>query len=184
MDRTPPPDARRRVSIGSVEPMAGTSPITFDVQLDVPWITPDSTASFTIATANASDETRQVGPAFFKGASSRFGEPGIVVYNARSRDFDVDDYVPPCFSGRDHDPYVRTRDTDDGAEVTFTREGLGPEPIPAGGSRTERFVVADDPTVAGCVPPNRYRFERVHRLGSGDVRLAWELEVSRCPSGR
>lgn len=173
-----PDDAERKVTLEDFDDQS-ERPIAFEIDIEDPWITPSSTASFTITTVNDSDQDQIVSPAFVKGTSSLFGKPGIVVYNERARDFDVEAYAPPCFFEGADNPGIRTGEVDGEETVLFTREGHGPDTIPAGESRTEYFIVVDDPTVEGCFPPGVYEFGKDHDYEGASGRLKWELRIEK-----
>lgn len=180
---TPPDDApsaaKRWVTIGDVGPVPNESPVTFDIEIDDPWITPDSTATFTITTTNRSDEERSVSPALVKGTSADGSEDGLVVYSHRARDFEIEAYEPPCFDDEDAAEFVRTSEFDGEEQVVFTMEGHSSDSIGAGESRTEQLIVADDPTVEDCFPPATYRFETLYSFDETGESWPWELVVKR-----
>ncbi|NGM67573.1 hypothetical protein G6M89_00880 [Natronolimnobius sp. AArcel1] len=189
----PPEDAERQISIEDVGSIPDESPVAFDVEVDDPWITPSSTATVEITTTNRDDRSHQVDAAFLKGASADRSDRGIVVYNHRAADFEVDEYVPPCFA-EDVDPIVWTsegyidedvdlNDVDPAEEdvgIMFTMEPTPQDRLGPGESRTEQFIVADDPLVDACFPPGTYEFAGEDLAfevdgASVDVRLTWEL---------
>lgn len=172
-----PPDARRKLTLRSVSTTPDGSPISFDIEVDDPWITPSSTATFEITATNTGDEPREVGPSFYKAPSSLWDRAGIVVYNYRAKDFDIETYSPPCFSDSNGESYVRTSQFDDEEKVVFTREKWGRDTIEAGSDRTGTCIVADDPTVEECFPPADYRFENQHGVGGSATTLRFELRI-------
>lgn len=175
---TPPDDAKRTVDLDVGSDAPDGVPVSYHGEVTDPWITPSSPAAFSVTTTNDSGDDLDVQPVFVKGTSSRFGEPGIVVYNHVARDFEIEEYAPPCFPDSTDDSYVRTWESDDEHEVVFTREGWGPEPVDARSSRRETFVVADDPTVDGCFPPGTYRLEDSHTVGDSTYAVTLVLEIT------
>lgn len=157
-EQNPPDDAARRISLTDV----GTTPAEVDAEFDVavgnPWVTPDGTAALEATVRNGGPETQRFQPAFYKGPSDRYGDPGIVLYSTQAPDGPAEGDAPACLNGDDHD------DGDDRDYLTFTTEmQLGPALEP-GESHTETLLVADDPTVEGCVPAGEYRFGRTVQL--------------------
>lgn len=177
MMENPPEDARRKISVDVIEAPPDDSPVTFDIETVNRWITPDSTAEFSITTSNNSGSERRIGPAFYKDTSDEFGVPGIVVYNKRARDFNIPEYTPPCFSDSLEEEYVESRTTETESKVLFTRAGVGPEPIGSEEERVEEFIVADDPTVDGCFPPDEYTFEKRHMTTKEQRKFSFKILV-------
>lgn len=172
---SPPEDARREVSVVDSELDPSDAPVSFDVTVEDPWITSSSTATLKATTVNDADDERQIQPAYYKGASSTAGDPGIVVYHQDAGDFDVESYSSPCFSGDESPVSTRERDGDD--ELMFTAEANLGAVLGSGESRTERLIVADDPTVDGCFPPGTYEFEARHTLAGDTISWHWGIVV-------
>lgn len=69
--------------------------------------------------------------------------------------------------------YVRVADDSEGDDVVFASYGYGTDTIPPRDSREGSVIVADDPTVDGCFPPDSYRV--VDRI-MYDMELSFEIE--------
>lgn len=153
----PPADARREVQNAAIGGVPDDAPVSFEVTVADPWITSSSTAAFSVTTVNETEEEQSVRPAFITGLSSDFGPKGVVCYNHVAADFDIEEYAPPCYSGGSNEAYVRVADVSKGDDVVFARYGYGTDTISPRDSREGSVIVADDPTVDGCFPPDSYR---------------------------
>lgn len=165
----PPDDAARRISLADV----GTTPAEVDAVFEVavrdPWVAPGGTAALEATVRNGGLETQRFQLPFYKGASDRYGDPGIVLYSTQAPDGPAEDDAPACLNGDDGGGAERDdRDDHDGGpdrdDLLFTAE-MPPRPaLEPGESHTETLLVADDPTVEGCVPAGEYRFGRMVQL--------------------
>jgi len=168
-----PPDAKREIRNVAISGVPEDAPVSFDVTVADPWITPSSTATLSVTTVNETEAEQSVRPAFITGQSSDFGPEGVVCYNHVAADFDVGEYAPPCYSGGSNESYVRVSDGSDEEDyVVFASYGYGTDTIPPGDSRAGSVIVADDPTVDGCFPPDSYRV--VDRINY-DMELSFDI---------
>lgn len=164
-DGSEPTDAfARTVSIAAVDSVPEAAPVAFEIEMLEKRISETGTAVLEITSANTGDAPRTIVP-YYKGRSADAGDPGIVLYALTAPDGPPEDDAPECIA----DPKP-TRDS-----INFTEEGYVPEVQP-GETLTEEYVVADDPSVDGCVPPGEYRFEREHLFDRADgetVEFTW-----------
>lgn len=165
-DPDPPDDAARRISVADVGTTPAEVAAEFDVAVGDPWIAPDGTAAVEATVRNGGLETERFSLPIYKAPSSRYGKPGIVLYNTGAGDAPPEDYAPTCLYGesdggeRNWEPGT----TLDGEDLTYTREGPPHPELAFGESHTETLLVADDPTVEGCLSAGEYRFGRMVRL--------------------
>lgn len=172
-----PSDAKRRISVGDVGTPPKAAPFSLSLAIEDPWVTTAGTAVLEATISNTGEQTNQLGPAYYKGSSGPGGQEGVLLYSEDAPDSPPPDYVPPCFQETPSDGYIRTYTSGGEQHVAWTLEyPLGQELAP-GESSTSRLLVADDPTVNGCLPPGQYQFVEPHSYGS-DESFEWKWSLS------
>lgn len=157
----------RIVSIAGTDDLPDRTPITFDLRVLDERVTADGTALLELETTNVGEVDHTVSP-YYKGRSGTDGPEGIVLYSLEAADSPGEDHHPECLD--DPEP------TQDAVDFT-TEEGIHHELEPDE-TVTDEYVVVDDRSVEGCVPPGEYRFESTHVFeGIGGFDWGFEIEI-------
>ncbi|WP_114578918.1 hypothetical protein [Saliphagus sp. LR7] len=160
-------DFERVVSIADTGDLPDRAPIAFDLRVLEERVAADGAALLELETTNVGDCDRTVSP-YYKGRSGTDGPAGIVLYSLEAADSPGEDYRPECID--DPEP------TQEAIDFT-TEEGVHHELDP-GEAVTDEYVVADDPSVEGCVPSGEYRFESTHVFEEiEDFDWGFDLEI-------
>jgi hypothetical protein len=154
---------KRTVSVIDTDTVPKEAPVEYDVNIVDGQISENGSALVSITAKNTGDSTYPILP-YYKGRSAQTGDPGILLYELRAADSPSEEYKPECID----DPSP----THDG--VLFTTEAYVSK-IEPGKIKTFKYIIADDPSVHGCIPPGEYRFERdQHFATSGDrIEFRW-----------
>ena len=156
-------DFSRRVSIADVDSLPDDFPLEYDVSVSEETITAEQYARLEIETTNRSDSTRAAAIPFYKGASSDYGDGGILLYELRAPDRPSTDTGPECSTI---------------GVLEWTQEFIAPTDLAPGESARNEYIVVDDPSVTGCFPVGEYRFEDGFTYGDGtDRTLRWGITI-------
>lgn len=159
----------RRLSIGDSNAPPDQAPFELEIAVSDRFVTTEATATLESAVRNVGDTPEQHGPAYYKGSSATMGAEGILLYSTRAADSPPPDYVPRCVTGADSGPNRRG----------FSLEGEPRVQLEPGESLTNTLLVADDPTVEGCVSPDTYRFGDIFFLEEAPETLVTYDEARR-----
>ncbi len=173
----PSEEYQRTVSLHAVDSVPIEYGAEFDVTVAHAEISADRSAVLRIHVENTSDEKRQFATPYYKGASSRDGKAGILLYSKDAPDNPADqpdgqlqNYAPPCVG----------TDGKSRGKLVWSQEA---QPMPShtpNESWSDDLLVADDPTRRRCLPVGEYRFERRFEPSWMDEEFVWgfTLEVS------
>lgn len=157
----------RVVSIAGTDDLPDRAPIAFDLRVLKKRVTADGTALVELETTNVGDVDHTASP-YYKGRSGVDGPAGIVLYSLEAADSPGEDYRPECID--DPEPTQET--------VDFTTEGPTHHELEPGETVCDEYVVVDDRSVEGCVPPGEYRFESTHAFeGIKDFDWGFGIEI-------
>lgn len=163
----PPDSAKRKVSIGNLDRPADDVPVSIVVEVDRPWITAEKRATLSLSYSNTGSSTYEYQQPFYEGASSWFGEPGILLY-------DVDALASPP-----RDP-PECWTTEQPSKDSLAWSALGPPntELAPGERRSVQLIVVDDPSVEGCFPTGTYQFGSKRGVGKMSYEWSFTLEVT------
>ena len=156
----------KRVSVQQTDSVPERYPVELTIDVVQAEITKTQTAHLKATAKNTGEATREFEPAYYKGASSRAGDSGILLYSLRAPDSPPADYAPDCIGS----------DGKSQGELRWSNEYSGTESLEPGEPSSEELIVVDDPTVGGCIPTGEYRFEDPYNISdeSGyDETFTW-----------
>ncbi|WP_267643957.1 hypothetical protein [Haloarchaeobius amylolyticus] len=163
-----PGQFHRNLEVAQIGTNPANLPLTVDLTVSQERITREVPGQVVLTVTNDGNSPRQIGRPFYKGASVEHGPQGILLISVDA-------------------PEARSIDlacTGDGK----TRENLArteeypiPSTIDSGEAVVYEFLVIDDPTHPGCLPPNRYRFTNTFTVEGGPdggTDLTFELRIT------
>ncbi|WP_435156658.1 hypothetical protein [Haladaptatus sp. DFWS20] len=144
----------KRVSVQQTDSVPERYPVELTIDVVQAELTKTQTAHLKATAKNTGEATREFEPAYYKGASSRAGDSGILLYSLRAPDSPPADYAPDCIGS----------DGKSKGRLLWSQEYPGTETLELGESSNEELIVVDDPTVRGCIPTGEYRFETPYNI--------------------
>ncbi|WP_227357347.1 hypothetical protein [Haladaptatus salinisoli] len=157
---------RKRVSVKQTDAIPEYYPVDLTIEVVQAEITKTQTAHLKATAKNTDEVTREFEPAYYKGASSRASNSGILLYSLRAPDSPPADYAPDCIGS----------DGKSQGKLHWSNEYPGTETLEPGDSSSEELIVVDDPTVRGCIPTGEYRFETPYNISDEkgyDEQFTW-----------
>ncbi|GAA0196098.1 hypothetical protein ACFFQF_31640 [Haladaptatus pallidirubidus] len=145
---------RKRVSVQQTDAIPEHYPVDLTIEAVQAEITKTQTAHLKATAKNTGEATREFEPAYYKGASSRASDSGILLYSLRAPDSPPADSAPDCIGS----------DGKSQKNLRWSNEYSGTETLEPDESSNEELIVVDDPTVGGCIPTGEYIFEDQYNI--------------------